>query len=80
MSDSPAILAKSVNHTYGSGDAAKQVLFENDLTVQPGEIVIMTGSSGSGKTTLLTLIGTLRRVQQGQLFVLGQPLHDSTAR
>ncbi len=39
----------------------------------------MTGQSGSGKTTLLTLIGTLRRVQEGRLTVLGQPLHDSTS-
>jgi putative ABC transport system ATP-binding protein len=36
----------------------------------------MTGPSGSGKTTLLTLIGTLRRVQQGELSVLGRPLHQ----
>lgn len=40
----------------------------------------MTGQSGSGKTTLLTLIGTLRRVQQGELWVLGQPLHQSSHR
>ena len=33
--------------------------------------MILTGPSGSGKTTLLTLIGTLRRVQDGSLNVLG---------
>jgi putative ABC transport system ATP-binding protein len=38
----------------------------------------MTGPSGSGKTTLLTLIGTLRRVQEGQLHVLGKPLHTAS--
>jgi putative ABC transport system ATP-binding protein len=36
--------------------------------------VILTGPSGSGKTTLLTLIGTLRRVQDGSLNVLGREL------
>ena len=75
----PAIDVRGVQHHYGTGDARKQVLFDNNLRVSPGEIVIMTGQSGSGKTTLLTLIGTLRRVQQGELFVLGRPLHDSTA-
>ncbi len=34
----------------------------------------MTGPSGSGKTTLLTLIGALRRVQQGRLIVLNRDL------
>jgi putative ABC transport system ATP-binding protein len=73
-----AIEVDGVDHHFGTGEARKQVLFENQLRVNAGEIVIMTGQSGSGKTTLLTLIGTLRRVQSGKLWVLGQPLHDST--
>ncbi|TWT94284.1 ATP-binding cassette domain-containing protein [Neorhodopirellula pilleata] len=77
LDGSAAIDVCGVNHYYGSGDARKQVLFENHLQVQPGEIVIMTGQSGSGKTTLLTLIGTLRRVQEGHLHVLGEPLHQA---
>ena len=64
-----------VNHFYGEGDTRKQVLFENELEVRRGEIVIMTGPSGSGKTTLLTLIGTLRSVQEGSLRVLGTELN-----
>lgn len=76
--DSPAIRVAGVEHHFGTGDAQKQVLFDNHLTVQAGEIVIMTGQSGSGKTTLLTLIGTLRRVQRGELWVLGQPLHEAS--
>jgi putative ABC transport system ATP-binding protein len=69
---------QNVRHFYGTAESRKQVLFDNSLTVKPGEIVIMTGQSGSGKTTLLTLIGTLRRVQEGKMWVLGQPLHDPT--
>jgi len=78
MASSPAIDVQGLNHHFGTGDATKQVLYENNLQVQPGEIVIMTGQSGSGKTTLLTLIGTLRRVQSGKLNVLGEPLHQAT--
>ncbi len=73
-----AIDVQGVQHFFGVGEARKQVLYNNHLTVQSGEIVIMTGQSGSGKTTLLTLIGTLRRVQEGRLRVLGQPLHDAS--
>src|SRR6478609_6447654 len=70
----PAIDIKGVSHFYGEGEGRKQVLFDNDLTIYPGEIVIMTGPSGSGKTTLLTLIGALRSLQQGSLKVLGREM------
>jgi putative ABC transport system ATP-binding protein len=57
----------------------KQVLFDNNLEVMPGEIVILTGPSGSGKTTLLTLLGALRTVQEGQVSVLGRELSGLSA-
>ncbi|WP_164102149.1 ATP-binding cassette domain-containing protein [Candidatus Laterigemmans baculatus] len=76
----PAIAVDEVSHHYGTGEARKQVLFDNRLAVRPGEIVIMTGQSGSGKTTLLTLVGTLRRVQEGKLTVLDCPLHQASDR
>ncbi len=69
----------NINHHFGTGDARKQVLFDNNLQVQPGEIVIMTGQSGSGKTTLLTLIGTIRQIQHGEIHILGQPLRGARA-
>ncbi len=75
----PAILASDLQHYYGEGELRKQVLYDNNLEIYPGEIIIMTGPSGSGKTTLLTLIGTLRTVQQGKLSVLGTPLHGASA-
>jgi putative ABC transport system ATP-binding protein len=58
----PVVRARYVQHTFGTGDVRRQVLFDVNLDVMPGEIVIMTGPSGSGKTTLLTLIGALRSV------------------
>ncbi len=68
------IVANHLNHYYGSGHLRRQILFDINLEIQPGEIVIMTGPSGSGKTTLLTLIGGLRTVQEGNLYVLGQKM------
>jgi len=65
---------RDVGHWFGQGEGRLQVLFNNNLTINTGEIVIMTGPSGSGKTTLLTLIGALRAVQEGSLKVLGQEL------
>ena len=65
---------KNLSHFFGEGALRKQILFNNNLTLRAGEIVIMKGPSGSGKTTLLTLIGALRSPQSGSLQVLGEEL------
>jgi ABC exporter DevA family ATP-binding subunit len=70
----PVISVRNLNHYFGSGMLRKQVLFDINLDIQPGEIVIMTGPSGSGKTTLLTLMGGLRSAQEGSLKILGQEI------
>ncbi|ACC83879.1 DevA family ABC transporter ATP-binding protein [Nostoc sp. UCD121] len=70
----PVIAIKNLNHYYGKGALRKQILFDINLEIYPGEIVIMTGPSGSGKTTLLSLIGGLRSVQEGSLKFLGEEL------
>lgn len=69
-----AIVIENLNHFYGQGNLRKQVLFDINLQIQTGEIVIMTGPSGSGKTTLLSLIGCLRSAQTGSLQILEQDL------
>jgi putative ABC transport system ATP-binding protein len=74
MASLMAVRARGVNFSFGSGETRTQVLTDNELEVGRGEVMILTGPSGSGKTTLLTLIGTLRRVQEGSLNVLGQEL------
>ncbi|TVP60777.1 MAG: ATP-binding cassette domain-containing protein [Nodularia sp. (in: Bacteria)] len=71
MRQEPVIAIKHLNHYYGKGALKKQILFDINLEVYPGEIVIMTGPSGSGKTTLLSLIGGLRSAQEGSLKFLG---------
>lgn len=70
----PAISIRNLNHYFGAGALRKQALFEINLEINSGEIVIMTGPSGSGKTTLLTLMGGLRSAQEGSLQILGQEI------
>ena len=70
----PAVSIRGLNYRFGQGDLAQQVLFDIDLDIYPGELVILTGPSGCGKTTLLTLIGALRSVQEGSLQVLGHQM------
>lgn len=71
------IAINKLNHHFGEGELKKQVLFDIQLNILPGEIVIMTGPSGSGKTTLLSLIGALRSVQEGSLICLNQELNQT---
>lgn len=70
----PVIAIEDLSHYYGKGALKKQILFDINLEIFAGEIVIMTGPSGSGKTTLLSLIGGLRSVQSGSLKLLGEEL------
>ena len=73
----PTVLIRGLDFCYEEGGAAKQVLFDIDLDIWPGEIVLMTGPSGCGKTTLLTLIAHCAPMQDGELTVLGHELHNS---
>ncbi len=75
-----AVRIRGLNHTFGEGELKKQVLFNNNLELTRGEIVIMTGPSGSGKTTLLTLLGGLRTVQQGSMEVMGREMRGLSAQ
>lgn len=73
-STATVILLRHLNHYFGEGELRKQALFDLNLEINAGEIVILTGPSGSGKTTVLTLVGGLRSTQEGSLCVLGQEL------
>ncbi len=80
MYPGPVISIKKLNHYYGRGSLKKQILFDINLEIFPGEIVIMTGPSGSGKTTLLSLIGGLRSVQEGSLKFLDVELFRASQK
>ena len=70
----PVLRVEGLNHYYGEGEARNQVLFNNNIEVPAGQLVVMTGPSGAGKTTLLGLIGALRSVREGTIEVLGRDL------
>jgi putative ABC transport system ATP-binding protein len=74
IAEQPVVQIRNLNYYFGQGDLRKQALYDINLDLLRGQIVIMTGPSGSGKTTLLTLIGALRTIQDGSLKVLGQEI------
>src|SRR5712692_4883349 len=52
------------------------VLRAIDLEVGRGQVVVVIGPSGSGKSTLCRCINRLERIDQGRIFVDGQPLPE----
>jgi putative ABC transport system ATP-binding protein len=75
-----AIEINELNHYFGHGNLKKQVLHSINLSIQAGEIVLLTGPSGSGKTTLLTLLGGLRSAQEGSLKLLGREMRGASTK
>ena len=65
-----AIRLNGVARRFGQ----RWVLRGLDLTVQRGEVVVLTGRNGSGKTTLLRIVATLLRPTRGTAVVFG---HDT---
>jgi lipoprotein-releasing system ATP-binding protein len=69
----PVLQLNQVCKSYAVGTPAEtQVLFDIDLTIQPGEFAALIGPSGSGKSTLLNIIGLLDRPDSGRLYMTGQ--------
>jgi general L-amino acid transport system ATP-binding protein len=62
-----------VNKWYGNDF---HVLRDIDLSVAPGERVVICGPSGSGKSTLIRCINALEEYQEGRLVVDGIALGD----
>ena len=60
-----------IRKVFGKGAAAVEVLKKIDITVDPGEFLILVGPSGCGKSTLLNIIAGLEETVGRQLFDRG---------
>ncbi|USS92672.1 amino acid ABC transporter ATP-binding protein [Fructobacillus americanaquae] len=63
---------KNVQKYYGDFHALHDV----NLKIDAGETVVLIGPSGSGKSTLIRTVNGLEEIEDGQLIVDGQDLHD----
>jgi polar amino acid transport system ATP-binding protein len=66
----PMVRFEKVTKRYGT----LTVLDALDLDVAPNEKVSIIGPSGSGKTTVLRMLMTLERINDGVIYVDGEPL------
>ena len=68
----PAVTMEGVNKWYAEFHALKDI----NLSVDPGERIVICGPSGSGKSTLIRCINQLEMIQKGRIVVDG---HNLTA-
>ncbi len=59
----PQLIARSVVYSYGLSPALRGA----SVTVQPGEILTITGASGSGKSTLMMCLAGILSPQAGEV-------------
>jgi urea transport system ATP-binding protein len=64
-----------VNQRYGG----TQILWDLDLDIKPGSCTCIMGRNGVGKTTLLKCLMGLLPIQNGEILLEGQPLHNKPA-
>ncbi len=69
-----SILARKLTRIYPLGGSSVVGINAVDLTIAPGELVVLKGNSGSGKSTLLALLAGLDRPTSGELVVAGREL------
>lgn len=71
----PLIGMSDVNKWYGDFHVLKDI----NLSVKPGEKIVVCGPSGSGKSTLIRCINALETYQRGDIFV-GETRVDAEAK
>ncbi|MEG6504691.1 amino acid ABC transporter ATP-binding protein [Nitratidesulfovibrio sp. 1201_IL3209] len=63
---------RNLHKRFGQNEVLRGI----DLTVCPGEVVVIIGPSGSGKSTALRCINRLEEITSGKVMVDGHDLYD----
>ncbi len=67
------VVFKNVNFSYVP---EKQVLYDFNLNVKPGQKIALVGATGSGKTTVVNLLMRFYPVDSGEILVDGVNIND----
>ncbi|HSK04384.1 MAG TPA: ABC transporter ATP-binding protein [Kofleriaceae bacterium] len=73
------IEVRKLGKSYIHGGQALPVLWDIDLTLEPGDMVAVVGASGVGKSTFLQILGTLDLPTSGSIRFDGEELTTMSA-
>lgn len=65
---------EGLTKAYGESSAYSEVIKDVNLTIFPGEYLVLLGPSGSGKSTLLYLLAGLETPTEGSIYLRGQDI------
>jgi len=68
------LIAESLSKSFVTGAVRTDVLRDLSVSVESGELTLVSGPSGCGKSTLLAILSALLRPDGGRAFALGQDL------
>jgi zinc transport system ATP-binding protein len=71
-----AVVVEHLNVSYDG----TSVLEDISLSIEAGTIAALIGPNGSGKTTLLKAMLDLIKIDGGEIFFFGEPLHNNRHR
>lgn len=72
------ISCRGIRKSYGEGENRLDALRGVNLDIEKGKLTLIVGPSGSGKSTLLSIITTLLQPDEGELYLLGEEIHEMT--
>ncbi len=77
MTDSASIVTPAVEFRHVDKHFGQlHVLRDINLTISPGEVVVVIGPSGSGKSTLCRTVNRLETIDSGEIYIHGELLPE----
>jgi D-xylose transport system ATP-binding protein len=70
----PFLRAEGIAKRFGNVRALAGV----SISIYPGEVIALVGDNGAGKSVFVSILSGVRRPDEGQLYVNGQPVTLST--
>ena len=74
------IVTSDLWKTYPLGEHKVHALRGVEMSVEPGQFVLLLGPSGSGKSSLLHILGAMDHPSRGQVSLLGQAVGGLSPR
>ena len=72
----PLVSTRNLERVFTIGSERIRALYNINLEVFPGQLMVITGRSGSGKTTFLNLLAGLDRATSGTIHFQNQDLSE----